>query len=111
MSQILVRRRHSLTHEQARRAAAAVAKELASEYGLQATWQGNVVHFERTSLRGRLQLESGEFVLEVTLGFLLAAFRDSIAHAIEAKLEVVLAEHRPTTASKSAAKKSKRKKA
>jgi putative polyhydroxyalkanoate system protein len=88
-----------------------VAKELASEYGLRATWQGNVVHFERTSLQGRLQLESGEIVVEVTLGFFLAPFRDSIARAIETKLDVVLAEHRPTTASKSGAKKSKRKKA
>ena len=70
----------------------AVAKELARDYGLKATWRGDTLHFERSSLTGRLQLKPKEILLEVALGFLLAAFKDNIARIVEKKLAQVLAD-------------------
>ena len=91
VSHIVVRRPHSLSRAQARAVANVVAKDLAREYGLKATWRGDTLHFERASLTGRLQLKQKEILLEVALGFLLAAFKDNIARVIERKVAEVLA--------------------
>ena len=90
MSQILIRRRHSLTRAQARRVANAVAEELAANYGVQASWTGDTLHFKRTGLSGTLRLGSAEFTLDVSLGIVLAAFRDRISEAIRSRLELML---------------------
>jgi putative polyhydroxyalkanoate system protein len=92
VTQIVVRRPHSLPRAQARAVANAVAKELARDYGLKATWQGDTLHFERASLTGRLQLKPKEILLEIALGFLLAAFKDNIARIVEQKVARVLAD-------------------
>ena len=90
VSQILIRRRHSLTRGQARRVANAVAEELATDYGVQSSWTGDSLHFKRTGLDGTLRLSSQEFTLDVRLGFVLAAFRDRISEAIRSRLELTL---------------------
>jgi len=92
VTHIVVRRPHSLSRARARAVANAVAKELARDYGLKATWRGDTLHFERASLTGRLQLKPKEILLEVALGFLLAAFKDNIARIVEKKLAQVLAD-------------------
>ena len=89
MSQILIRRRHALTRGQARRVANAIAEELAAHYDVQASWTGDALHFKRTGLDGTLRLGSGEFTLNVRLGFVLAAFRDRISEAIRSRLDTV----------------------
>lgn len=64
-----------------------VAAQLERDYGIEAHWQGDTLHFERTGVSGTLHLAAKELVLDVRLGFLLMAFRDSIAAAIERNLD------------------------
>jgi putative polyhydroxyalkanoate system protein len=87
MSSISIRRAHSLPQPRARRVADAVAAELERAYGIRAQWFGDTLHFERTGVSGTLELASKELLLEVRLGFLLTAFRDAIAEAIERDLD------------------------
>ena len=58
-----------------------------SQYQVASRWQGSVMHFERTGLSGTLTLNPGQLALEVRLGFLLSGLRDTIAKAIEQKLD------------------------
>lgn len=76
-----------MTPSLARRAADTVAAQLGREYGIQAQWRGDTLHFERTGVSGTLRLAPKELLIEVQLGFLLMAFRDSIAQAIERNLD------------------------
>jgi putative polyhydroxyalkanoate system protein len=87
LSSISIRRAHSLPQPEARRVAESVAAELERAYGIQARWDGDTLHFERTGVSGTLHLGSKEILLEARLGFLLMAFRDSIAQAIERDLD------------------------
>jgi putative polyhydroxyalkanoate system protein len=87
LSSISIRRKHALPPAQARRVADSVAAQLGRDYGIQAQWHGDTLHFERSGASGTLQLAAGELVVEVRLGFLLMAFRDSIARGIERGLD------------------------
>jgi len=68
-----------------------VAAQLEQEYGIQARWQGDTLHFERTGVSGTLRIAAKELMIDVRLGFLLLAFRDAIAQAIERALDQHLA--------------------
>ncbi len=64
-----------------------VAAQLEREYGIQAHWRGDTLHFERTGVSGTLRVAAKELMIDVRLGFLLMAFRDAIAQAIERNLD------------------------
>ena len=87
MSSISIRRAHNLSQVSAVKAVNSVAARLKDEYAVKAHWQESTLHFERLGLSGTLQLAAKEVVLEMQLGFLLTAFRDSIALAIERTLD------------------------
>jgi putative polyhydroxyalkanoate system protein len=76
-----------LSQSQARRVADTVAAQLERDYDIAAKWRGNTLHFERAGVNGTLRLAAKELLLEVSLGFLLMAFRDDIAAAIERDLD------------------------
>ncbi|MET0985296.1 MAG: polyhydroxyalkanoic acid system family protein [Steroidobacteraceae bacterium] len=94
MSRISIRRKHTLSHDDAVAAADSIAAQLKSEYGMQSHWEGDTLHFERASASGTLRLAPKEVQLEVRLGFLLAAFSDSIHRAIERNLDAQLSAKR-----------------
>lgn len=87
MSSISICRRHSLPHARAIEVANSVAAGLKTDHGVQSRWQESTMHFERTGLTGTLTLSPHRLQIKVKLGFLLAVFRDSIAKAIEQKLD------------------------
>jgi len=87
LSSISIRRAHSLPPSQARRAADKVAAQLGRDYGIQAQWRGDTLNFEGTGVSGTLRLAAEELLIDVRLGFLLMAFRDAIAQAIERNLD------------------------
>ena len=87
MSSISIRRAHSLSQVRAVKAVNSVAARLKDEYAVKSHWQDSTLHFERLGLTGTLQLAAKEVLLEMQLGFLLTAFRDSIAGAIERTLD------------------------
>jgi len=82
MSEISIVQEHNLSPEQARDAAQQVAQRIATEYGLDCKWDGDVLRFERSGVEGALTLEDRRAAMRIRLGFFMGAF----APAIEAKV-------------------------
>jgi len=109
MSDIDIRRKHSLTPAKAREAAEKVARQLKREFALQYRWEGTSLHFERAGVDGRLTVDAGEVRLRARLGFLLGFLKPQIEDKVHEHLDEALEPTRVATR-KSPAKKSSRKK-
>ncbi len=110
MSDIDIRRKHTLPLPQAREAAEKVAKQLKREFALEYRWEGASLHFERPGVDGRLTVNGSDVHLRAKLGLLLAFLKPQIEGKVHAHLDAALAPTR-VAARKPAAKKSTRKKA
>ena len=82
MSEIKLKRKHTLGLAKAKVAAQKVADDLAQEYGMTSEWDGNVIRFNRSGVHGELKVAKDVVVLNAKLGFLLAAFRHRIEEHI-----------------------------
>jgi len=99
MADIKMIKYHSLPMPEARALVQKAADDLASEYDLVSHWAGNALHFRRSGVQGEMNVSSSEIHLEVTLGFLLKAFKAKFVEHIEHNFDTLLAkahaEHRP----------------
>jgi putative polyhydroxyalkanoate system protein len=91
MSEIDIRRKHSLTPAKAREAAEKVAKQLKREFALQYRWEGSSLHFERRGVDGKLTVSASEVHLRAKLGLLLAFLRPQIESKVHEHLDEALA--------------------
>lgn len=91
MSDIKLVRPHSLPLAKAKALAQKTADALAAEYDLTSEWRGNTLRFHRSGVDGQMHVTASEIELDVTLGFLLRAFKTKIASHIERNLEELLA--------------------
>ena len=91
MSDIKLVRFHSLPLAKAKALAQKAADALAAEYDLTSEWRGNTLRFHRSGVDGQMHVTDSEIRLDVTLGFLLKAFKTKIAGHIERNLEELLA--------------------
>ena len=91
MSDIELVRSHSLPLTKAKALAQKAADALAAEYDLTSEWRGNTLRFHRSGVDGQMHVTDSEIQLDVTLGFLLKAFKTKIAGHIERNLEELLA--------------------
>ena len=94
MSDIKLVRSHSLPLAKAKALAQKAADALAAEYDLTSEWRGNTLRFHRSGVDGQMHVTESEIQLDVTLGFLLKAFKAKIAGHIERNLEELLAGER-----------------
>ncbi len=78
MSDIVVRRKHTLTAKKARAAAEKIATQLDEEFDLAYEWDDNALHFKRSGVSGELVVEKMEVHIRVRLGFLLLALKPRI---------------------------------
>jgi len=90
MADIDLRRAHHLGLKAARTAADKLAADLGKRFGLTGDWEGNVLHFERPGVSGKLAVDEKDLHLTVSLGFLLKAMKGSIERAIDEKLDALL---------------------
>lgn len=88
MSTIEIRHPHSLPPPQARQAVEDFAVKLGQRFGLDYRWEGDVLHFKRSGVDGRISLLPGELHVNAKLGLLFAAMKGSI----ESEMRRVLAE-------------------
>jgi putative polyhydroxyalkanoate system protein len=93
MSDIKIRRSHTLPHARARHAAEKMAKRLQKEFDLDYEWDGDVLVFERTGVNGELTVASTHVEMEVKLGFLLRMMKPTIEKHINENLDEIFAEH------------------
>ena len=78
MSDIQIRRSHTLSAKAARQAAEKIARQLDEELDLAYEWDDNVLTFKRSGVSGELVVEKKEVHIRVRLGFLLMAIRPRI---------------------------------
>ena len=78
MSDIQIRRSHSMSAKAARKAAEKIASQLDEEFDLAYEWDDNVLLFKRSGVSVELVVEKTEVHIRVRLGFLLMAIRPRI---------------------------------
>jgi putative polyhydroxyalkanoate system protein len=86
---ISIKRRHKLDHKKAKAAAGKIARDLNKRFGLDYTWNGDSVEFERPGASGTLHVGKTEVRLEVELSFLLYALKGPIEQAIGEELDAL----------------------
>ena len=82
MPRIDIEREHHLGIEAARSAVDKVAASMQEKFGLSHRWQGDVLHFNRSGVDGRIAVEPRELHVTAKLGFLLAAMKGPIEQEI-----------------------------
>ena len=92
MSDIKIRRTHTLSHAKARVAAEKMAKRLQKEFDLDYEWDGDVLVFERSGVNGELTVALKHVEMEVKLGFLLKMMKPTIEKHINTNLDQIFAE-------------------
>jgi putative polyhydroxyalkanoate system protein len=95
MSRIYLRRSHELTAKAARQRVNRMADALARKFDAECRWQGEVLSIEHPNVNGTVTIGKDEIVVEATLGFLLALFRDRVdeelVHILDAEFPEVQA--------------------
>ena len=92
MPDITMTKRHSLPMARARELVQQAADDLAAEFDLRSQWAGDTLHFRRTGVQGQMRVTESKIDLEVTLGFLLRAFKSRFVENIERIFDALLAE-------------------
>lgn len=104
MSDIHMVKHHSLSLEAARALVQRAADDLVEEYNLVSDWRGNTLMFERSGVRGTMEVLATEIQLDITLGFLLKPFRQRFVDNIDRNFDHLLAEAYEKSARSSSAK-------
>lgn len=91
MSDIQARKEHSLSLDEAKQTAQKFADQLKKEYQLESEWQGNTLNFTRSGLNGKLDVTEKDVSLDISLGFMLKAFKGKIQAEIDKKLNTMFA--------------------
>lgn len=99
MADIRMIKYHQLPVAQARALVQKAADDLAEEFDLVSHWAGNTLHFRRSGVEGAMRVSPSEIDLEVTLGFLLRAFKAKFVEHIEHNFETLLSKAHAKAAS------------
>jgi putative polyhydroxyalkanoate system protein len=67
-----------LTRKAARQRVERMSRALASKFGAECRWQGEVLAIEHPNVNGTISIEADAIIVEAQLGFLLAMFRDRV---------------------------------
>lgn len=92
MSDIKLVKSHALPITKAKALAQKAADDLAEKYDLTSEWHGNTLRFHRQGVDGQMHVTDSEIRLDVTLGFLLKAFKGRLLEHIERNFDQLLAE-------------------
>lgn len=82
MASIDIKHPHSLSPAQARHAVQEVADKLTERFGVESRWEGDILHFQRSGVDGRIALLPQQLHVTAQLGFLLGAMKGSIESEI-----------------------------
>lgn len=83
MADIHLERRHTMGLKKAKAAAQKVAYDLAADYGITSTWDGDVLRFERKGVSGELVVAADRICLDARLGLLLSPMRPRIEAQVD----------------------------
>ncbi len=87
MSVIEVSRAHTMDMDHARATADSLAVSLSERFSVDYVWQGNVLKFKRTGVKGHLEVTPQFININLELGFLVRPFKDRIEQEIHNHLD------------------------
>ena len=91
MSQINVRARHSMSEEEAQNAADDLAADLAEKFDIEYGWDGDLIHFDRPGVHGKITVRENEIRIKADLGLMLVFLKplieEEIARYLKAELD------------------------
>lgn len=90
MSVIDVHHAHALDKAHARQLAETLAEDLSRQFQMQYQWEGDVMTFRRSGVRGQLTLTQDDLHVHLELGVVLRPFRQRIEQEIRSQLDQVL---------------------
>ena len=91
MADISITQQHTMSLEEARKAAQSVADKLAEEFAVSSSWDQNILSFQRAGVSGTLALRSAEAHLELELGLMLKGFSSMIEEKLVRKMKSAFA--------------------
>ena len=87
MSVIDITRSHSLNHAQAVEAADSLAKDLSQRFEVDHHWEGDVLHFSRSGVKGHLSINPNIIHVHIELGMLLRPLKGRVEDEIHRHLD------------------------
>ena len=87
MSDIHAHRNHSLSLDDAKKLAQELIQKLEKEFQLESQWRGNTLNFSRSGVKGSLDVTDKDLTLDISLGFMLKAFKSKIQGEIDKNLD------------------------
>lgn len=87
MSVIDVRRSHSMDHEHAREAAENLAQDLSKKFDVNYEWDGDLLKFHRSGVKGHLDISPSELHVHLELGMMLRPFKGRVEEEIHNELD------------------------
>ena len=78
---------HGYSMAKARSAVDKTAISISQRFGIDSRWDGNVLHFERSGVSGRIHVERDLVRVQAELGFLLGAMKSMIEKEIREQLD------------------------
>lgn len=89
MADIHAHRTHSMTLEDAKKTAQKLADQLKKDFQLDSQWQGNTLNFSRSGVKGSLDVTDKDVSIDISLGFMLKAFRAKIQAEVEQNIKTM----------------------
>jgi putative polyhydroxyalkanoate system protein len=90
MARITVERPHALGKDKAREKAELLAEKLSDKYGIEHTWNGDIVSLEGKGAKGTVEVEDALVRVNIELNFFLSAMSSTIQSEIERQLDKAL---------------------
>jgi putative polyhydroxyalkanoate system protein len=78
---------HTLSHEEALKAADELSVDLAEKFGIDYGWEDEVIHFQRPGVNGRISVQETELRIQANLGLMLMMLKTPIEQEIVRYLE------------------------
>lgn len=91
MSDIHARKEHTMSLEEAKQTAQKLADQLQKEFQLDSQWQGNTLNFTRSGVKGKLDVTDKDVTVDISLGFMLKAFKGKIQTEIDKNIDKMFA--------------------
>ena len=90
MSVIDIHRAHSLDKEHAREAAETLAKDLSKQFDVNYQWEGDLLKFNRSGVKGQLDISENDLHIRLELGLMLRPFKSRIEQEIHSQLDQII---------------------
>jgi putative polyhydroxyalkanoate system protein len=93
VSQLVIRRLHSLPHADVQARVAHVAHKVSERFGAACRWDGDVLWIEHASVNGTVTISDREVVVDARLGLAFSLFRGRAEQEIARLLDRELGVH------------------